>query len=83
MERENESQTKSIQEQIKTLTKMVNQTLREKDLTADLQDPYFTERIPVTDLTVYPELTNSLPSIEEDFLRPQLTEEERKLAIHS
>ncbi|OMJ14338.1 hypothetical protein AYI69_g8640 [Smittium culicis] len=40
-------------------------------------------RIPVTDLTAYPELTEVLPSIEEDFFRSPLTEEERKIAIHS
>ncbi|OMJ13063.1 hypothetical protein AYI70_g8741, partial [Smittium culicis] len=39
--------------------------------------------IPVSDFSVYLELTGALPSIEEDFFRTPLTEEEREIAIHS
>ncbi|PVU93875.1 hypothetical protein BB561_002973 [Smittium simulii] len=35
------------------------------------------------DLTVYPELIEALPSIEEDFFRSPLTDEERKSALYS
>ncbi|OLY80301.1 hypothetical protein AYI68_g5603 [Smittium mucronatum] len=47
------------------------------------EDPYVTASISVTNLTVYPKLTNAHPSIEEDFFGSPLTEEERKIAIHS
>ncbi|OMJ16545.1 hypothetical protein AYI70_g6525 [Smittium culicis] len=47
------------------------------------KDPYFTTRIPLTDLAVYLEQIEALPSIEENFLRIPLTEEERKEPIHS
>ncbi|OLY79028.1 hypothetical protein AYI68_g6913 [Smittium mucronatum] len=46
-------------------------------------DPFFTTRTPVTDLSVYLELINQLPSIEEGFFRLPLFEEKRKLAIYS
>ncbi|OMJ26403.1 hypothetical protein AYI70_g185 [Smittium culicis] len=58
------------------------QLLRERERTAETEDPYETKRIPVTGLTVYPELTEALPSIEEDFFRTPLTKEERKITIH-
>ncbi|OLY81836.1 hypothetical protein AYI68_g4057 [Smittium mucronatum] len=83
MERETGAQASSSQEQIKALNKMLNQILREKKIIVDLEDPYFTTGIPVTDLTAYPELTKYLPSIEEDFFRSTLTEAERKIAKHS
>ncbi|OMJ13777.1 hypothetical protein AYI69_g8856 [Smittium culicis] len=62
---------------------MVQLLLRERERNAETEDSYVTTRIPVTDLTVYPELIEALPSIEEDFFRTPLTEEERKIAIHS
>ncbi|OMJ18514.1 hypothetical protein AYI69_g6982 [Smittium culicis] len=40
-------------------------------------------QISITNLTVYPELIQALPSIEDDFFRATLSEEERKEAIHS
>ncbi|OMJ14759.1 hypothetical protein AYI70_g7694 [Smittium culicis] len=39
--------------------------------------------MPLTDFAVYPELIKALHSIEEDFFRTPLTEEERKETIHS
>ncbi|OMJ24123.1 hypothetical protein AYI69_g4742 [Smittium culicis] len=39
--------------------------------------------MPLTDLDVYPELIEALPSIEDDFFRTPLTEEERKETIQS
>ncbi|OMJ27954.1 hypothetical protein AYI69_g2585, partial [Smittium culicis] len=68
MEQQAETQATMSQDQLKILTDMVQQLLREREL---------------TDLTVYPELIEALPSIEEDFFRTPLTEEERKIAIHS
>ncbi|OMJ13724.1 hypothetical protein AYI69_g8871, partial [Smittium culicis] len=47
------------------------------------EDRFVVTRPPTTDLTVYPELFNALPSIEEDFFRIPLTEDERKDAIYS
>ncbi|OMJ17936.1 hypothetical protein AYI69_g7233 [Smittium culicis] len=46
--------------------------------TLQQEDPYITTRILGTDFTVYPELTEALPSIEHYFFRSPLTEEERK-----
>ncbi|OMJ19946.1 hypothetical protein AYI70_g4415 [Smittium culicis] len=83
MEQKAETQATVGQDQLKILTDMVQQLLRERERNAETEDPYVTTRIPVTDLTVYPELTEALPSIEEDFFRTPLTEEERKIAIHS
>ncbi|OMJ16698.1 hypothetical protein AYI69_g7733 [Smittium culicis] len=83
MEQIAETQAPASQDQVKVLTELVQQLLREKERNQEPEDPYFTTRIPVTDLTAYPELTEVLPSIEEDFLRSPLTEEERKIAIHS
>ncbi|OMJ23569.1 hypothetical protein AYI69_g4923, partial [Smittium culicis] len=83
MEQIAETQAPASQDQVKVLTELVQQLLREKERNQEPEDPYVTTRIPVTDLTAYPELTEALPSIEEDFFRSPLTEEERKIAIHS
>ncbi|OMJ12599.1 hypothetical protein AYI70_g9005 [Smittium culicis] len=79
MEQQAETQATIGQDQLKILTDMVQQLLRERERNAETEDPYVTTRIPVTDLTVYPELTEALPSIEEDFFRTPLTEEEHKI----
>ncbi|PVU95649.1 hypothetical protein BB561_001686 [Smittium simulii] len=68
---------------IKELTEKVNQLLRERGSQEETEDPHVTTRIPVTDLTAYPELIEALPSIEEDFFRSPLTDEERKNALYS
>ncbi|PVU87545.1 hypothetical protein BB561_006295, partial [Smittium simulii] len=68
---------------IKELTEKVNQLLRERGSQEEPEDPHVTTRIPVTDLTAYPELIEALPSIEEDFFRSPLTDEERKNALYS
>ncbi|OMJ24285.1 hypothetical protein AYI70_g1679 [Smittium culicis] len=62
---------------------MVQQLFRERNREQEPEDPHVTTRIPVTDLTSYPALTEAQPSIEEDFFRSPLTEEERKIDIHS
>ncbi|PVU87092.1 hypothetical protein BB559_006229 [Furculomyces boomerangus] len=46
------------------------------------EDVHISTRIPITDLNVYPELIEALPSIEEDFFRTPLTEEERRDVIY-
>ncbi|OMJ19377.1 hypothetical protein AYI69_g6643 [Smittium culicis] len=83
MEQIAETQAPASQDQVKVLTELVQQLLREKERNQEPEDPYFTTRIPVTDLKAYPELTEVLPSIEEDLLHSPLTEEKRKIAIHS
>ncbi|OMJ30109.1 hypothetical protein AYI69_g359 [Smittium culicis] len=55
------------QDQFKELTEMVKELLRDKERNAEPEDPYVTTRIPLTDLTIYPELIEALTSIEEDF----------------
>ncbi|OMJ14363.1 hypothetical protein AYI69_g8629 [Smittium culicis] len=62
MDQETDIQAPASQDQVKVLTELMQQLLREN-------------------LTAYPELTEALPSIEEDFFRSLLTEEERKFAI--
>ncbi|PVU89976.1 hypothetical protein BB561_005094 [Smittium simulii] len=47
-----------------------------------LEDFHVTARIPVTDLTVYPEYIEALPCIEEDFFRSLLTVKKRKNALY-
>ncbi|OMJ09341.1 hypothetical protein AYI69_g10715, partial [Smittium culicis] len=83
MDQEDTNRVSVSQDQVKELTEMVLELLREKERNAEPEDPYVTTRIPITDLAVYPELIEALPSIEEDFFRTPLTEEERKEAIHS
>ncbi|PVU89438.1 hypothetical protein BB561_005353 [Smittium simulii] len=68
---------------IKELTEKVNQLLRERGSQEEPEDPHVLTRISVTDLTAYPELIEALPSIEEDFFRSPLTDEERKSALYS
>ncbi|OMJ19910.1 hypothetical protein AYI70_g4434 [Smittium culicis] len=62
---------------------MVKQLLRERKQNSEPEDPFISTRIPITDLAVYPELIEALPSMEDDFFRTPLSEEERKEAIHS
>ncbi|OMJ19618.1 hypothetical protein AYI69_g6555, partial [Smittium culicis] len=71
------------QEQFNELSEMFKQLLREIQHSAEPDDPFISTRIPITDLAVYPELNEALPSIEEDFYRTKLSEEEKKEAIHS
>ncbi|OMJ19395.1 hypothetical protein AYI69_g6633, partial [Smittium culicis] len=72
MDQEDTNRVSVTQDQVKELTEMFKELLREKERNAEPEDPYVTTRIPLTDLAVYPEL------IEEDFFRTPLTEEERK-----
>ncbi|OMJ26867.1 hypothetical protein AYI69_g3720 [Smittium culicis] len=62
---------------------MVRKLFNEKERNPEPEDPYVTTKMPLTDLDVYSELIEALPSIEEEFFRTPLTEEERKEAIHS
>ncbi|OLY83978.1 hypothetical protein AYI68_g1875 [Smittium mucronatum] len=57
------------------------QLLRENKRSPQPGNPQVTTRIPVNDLTVYPELTTALSSIEEDFFHSPLKEEESKIAL--
>ncbi|OMJ28244.1 hypothetical protein AYI69_g2285 [Smittium culicis] len=77
------TQAPMSQEQIMMLTEMVQQLFRERNREQEPEDPHVTTRISVTDLTSYPALTEALPSIEEDFFRSPLIEEERKIDIYS
>ncbi|OMJ18922.1 hypothetical protein AYI69_g6828 [Smittium culicis] len=70
-------------QRIQDLTDKFNQLLLEKALLQEPEDPFVTTRITETDLTVYPELIEALPSIEEEFFRTLLTKEESKNAIYS
>ncbi|OMJ07777.1 hypothetical protein AYI70_g10859 [Smittium culicis] len=83
MEQVTENQAPAGQDQIKILTELVQQLLRERECKQEPEDPYVSTRIPVTDFSVYSELTEALPSIGENFFQTPLTEEERKVAIHS
>ncbi|OMJ24032.1 hypothetical protein AYI70_g1862 [Smittium culicis] len=77
------NQVPVYQNQIKKLTEIVRELLREREGNKKPKDPYLTTRIPLKGFLVYPELFEALRSIEEDFFRTLLTDEERKEAIHS
>ncbi|OMJ19138.1 hypothetical protein AYI70_g4922 [Smittium culicis] len=77
------TQAPMSQEQLIMLIEMVQQLFRERNREQEPEDPHVKTRISVTDLTSCPALTEALPSIEEDFFRSPLTEEERKIAVHS
>ncbi|OMJ15792.1 hypothetical protein AYI70_g7025 [Smittium culicis] len=83
MEQIAEIQAPASQDQVKVLTELVQQLLRKNERNQEPEDPHFITRIPVTDLTAYPELTEAFPSIEEDFFRSPLAEEEHNNAIYS
>ncbi|OMJ15753.1 hypothetical protein AYI69_g8090, partial [Smittium culicis] len=77
------SQIPVNQEQFNELTEMVKQLFRERQQKAEPDDPFISTRIPITNLAVCPELIEALPSIEDDFFRTPLSEEESREAIHS
>ncbi|PVU87715.1 hypothetical protein BB561_006204 [Smittium simulii] len=76
-------------QRIEELTEKVNQLLLAKETVpapitvTEPEDEFITTRAPASKLKIYPMLKDALPSIEEDFFRIQLTEEERKDAIYS
>ncbi|OMJ18248.1 hypothetical protein AYI70_g5460 [Smittium culicis] len=79
MEQKNEALAPASQDQVNSLTEMVQKLLREKEINQEPEDPYVTRRIPVTDLSSYPELIEALQPIEEGFYRSPVTEDERKI----
>ncbi|OMJ14428.1 hypothetical protein AYI70_g7876 [Smittium culicis] len=82
MDQEDSNQVPVIQETFKELTENVIKLLNEQERNLEPEDPYVTTRIPLTDLAVYSELIEALPSIEEDFFDTSLTEKECKETIH-
>ncbi|PVU93759.1 hypothetical protein BB561_003059 [Smittium simulii] len=76
-------------QRIEELTEKVNQLLLARETVPapvtvpEPEDEFITTRAPASELKIYPMLKDALPSIEEDFFRIQLTEEERKNAIYS
>ncbi|PVU92623.1 hypothetical protein BB561_003722 [Smittium simulii] len=76
-------------QRIEELTEKVNQLLLARETVpapitvTEPEDEFITTRAPASELKIYPMLKDALPSIEEDFFRIQLTEEERKDAIYS
>ncbi|PVU86851.1 hypothetical protein BB561_006524, partial [Smittium simulii] len=69
-----DTQAPAGQDQVRLLTELEQQLLRERENNQGLGDPYITTRI---------SLTEALPSIEEDFFKLPLSKKERKMAIHS
>ncbi|OMJ15791.1 hypothetical protein AYI70_g7024, partial [Smittium culicis] len=53
------TQAPMSQEQLMMLTEMVQQLFRERNREQEPEDPHVTTRIPVTDLTSYPALTEA------------------------
>ncbi|OMJ18106.1 hypothetical protein AYI70_g5551 [Smittium culicis] len=51
--------------------------------TAAIEDQPLTVKTSKTEFTVYPKLTEVIPSIEEDFIRSLIADKENKEAIHS
>ncbi|PVU95077.1 hypothetical protein BB561_002042 [Smittium simulii] len=76
-------------QRIEELTEKVNQLLLARETVpapitvTEPEDEFITTRAPASELKIYPMLKDALPSIEEDFFRIQLTEEEQKDAIYS
>ncbi|OLY84823.1 hypothetical protein AYI68_g1005 [Smittium mucronatum] len=68
---------------IREFTEKVNLLMRKRRPEEEPLDPFFSTRIPVTDLAVYSEPSEAFTSIEEDFFRSPLNEDERKIAIYS
>ncbi|OMJ23829.1 hypothetical protein AYI69_g4851 [Smittium culicis] len=81
MEQESVTQAPMEQYQLKLVKYMAQKLLREMYCVPEPVDPHVSTTVPVTYLTVYPELIEALSSIEDDFISP-LTEEERKIAIN-
>ncbi|OMJ24352.1 hypothetical protein AYI70_g1639 [Smittium culicis] len=73
MDHQDINQKPMSQDQVKELKDMVKELQRDKERNAEPEDPYVTTRIPLTDLAVYSELIEALPSIEKDFFRTPLT----------
>ncbi|OMJ18040.1 hypothetical protein AYI70_g5596 [Smittium culicis] len=82
MDQEDNNQVPVIQETVNELTEMVIKLLNEKERNPEPEDPYVATRVPFTDLVVYPELIEALPSIEEELLRTPISEAEKKKAFH-
>ncbi|OMJ30147.1 hypothetical protein AYI69_g317 [Smittium culicis] len=64
MELEAFTQAPMEQDRLKLLTDMTQQLRRERDSEPEPEVSHFTTRVPVTDFTAYPELTEALPSEE-------------------
>ncbi|OMJ09292.1 hypothetical protein AYI69_g10739 [Smittium culicis] len=77
MEQANRALAPASQDQVNSLTEIVQKLLRERENNQEPEHPYVTRRIYVTALTAYPELIDTLTSIEEGFYRSPLIEEER------
>ncbi|OLY82575.1 hypothetical protein AYI68_g3303 [Smittium mucronatum] len=57
--------------------------MRKREPQLDEEDPFATPRIPFTEIPVYKELSEAFPSIEEDFFRTPLSEDDRKNALYT
>ncbi|OLY79236.1 hypothetical protein AYI68_g6696 [Smittium mucronatum] len=65
------------------LTALVRHLMREREPQIEEEDPFVTPRIPITELSVYAELSEALPSTDEDFFRTPLSDENRKTALYT
>ncbi|OLY80912.1 hypothetical protein AYI68_g4986 [Smittium mucronatum] len=65
------------------ISERVNTLLKEKEQPSKTSDIHVISKLPVAELIVYPELLEDLPSINEDFYKKPLPEEERIEVIYS
>ncbi|OLY85453.1 hypothetical protein AYI68_g357 [Smittium mucronatum] len=73
-------ETNSIIQELKALAQ---QLLNARAPLTEEEGPHITTRIPVTEIISYPELTETLPSIAENFYRMPMSEEDRNAAIYT
>ncbi|OLY79140.1 hypothetical protein AYI68_g5525 [Smittium mucronatum] len=65
------------------LTELVRQLMREREPQTEEEDLFVTPRTSVTEISVYAKLSGALPSIEEDFFRTHLSDENHKDALYT
>ncbi|OLY79810.1 hypothetical protein AYI68_g6110 [Smittium mucronatum] len=65
------------------LTALFSQLMREREPQLEEEDPFVTPRIPITELSVYAELSEALSSTDEDFFRTPQSDEDRKTALYT
>ncbi|OMJ18059.1 hypothetical protein AYI70_g5589 [Smittium culicis] len=83
MEQVTETQAPANQDQVRVFTELVQQLLCERKSKQESEDPLVSKSVPITNFTVYPELSEAFLSIENDYTRYSTAEEKRKIKIHS
>ncbi|OLY80346.1 hypothetical protein AYI68_g5560 [Smittium mucronatum] len=64
------------------LTALVRKLIRKREPQLEEEGPFNIPKVPITELSVYAELSEALPSIEKKFFRTPLSDEDRKTALY-